>query len=136
MRNFQAMAEYSSLRVLVVEDDPLLRWAIVETLSAGGHTVVEASDGATALQTVRETGEPFDAVLLDDCLPDTNALTVMASIRRWSPTSAIVLMLPFEKTDVASGARGLGVAAVLNKPFDLQVVNGFVSNAVGRPAVE
>ena len=48
------VANNSALRVLVVEDDALLRWALVETLTAVGHTVVEAVDGAGALGKVRD----------------------------------------------------------------------------------
>jgi len=125
------VANNSALRVLVVEDDALLRWALVETLTAVGHTVVEAVDGAGALGKVRDSSAPFDVVLLDCCLPDCDGLTLLASIHRWTPTSAVVLMTPLGDVAVAPQARRLGAAGVLNKPFDMHLVNGTLMEAAG-----
>ena len=55
--------KFPALRVLVVEDELLIRWSIAETLVAAGHTVVEAGDGAGAVQAL--TTAAVDAVLLD-----------------------------------------------------------------------
>ena len=59
MRVFPTMAENSRmLRVLVVEDELLIRWSIAETLARGGHTVIEAEDGATAILALKKGGKP------------------------------------------------------------------------------
>jgi DNA-binding NtrC family response regulator len=126
------MVDHSARRVLVVEDDALLRWAIVETLARFGHRVVETSDAATTLRALREATEAFDVVLLDSCLPDSNELTLLADIRRWSPTSAVVLMLP-DHAQAAHDAHPRGVCVVLKKPFDIHVVHAAVIDA-GGPA--
>jgi len=111
----------SSLRLLVVEDEPLLRWAIVETLTAAGHNVLQASDAASARQAIAEQ-PPVDAVLLDFRLPDSNDLTLLADIRRLSPPSAVVMMTAHGTPEMIDGARALGVYEILSKPFDVQVV--------------
>jgi len=106
------------LRVLVVEDEPLLQWAISETLSSSGPTVSLAADSASALQAL--TARPFDVVLLDLCLPDSRDLTLLSSIRdRW-PATAAVLMTADAPPDVLDSARQLGAHTILHKPFDLQ----------------
>jgi two-component system, NtrC family, response regulator AtoC len=119
------------LRVLVVDDESLLRWSIAATLADAGHTVVDALDGATALRALRETTKPFDVVLIDYRLPDSNDLNLLANIRQRSPSSAVVLMTAFGTPDVITGARKLGVVGVLNKPFDVHVVNRAVIDAAG-----
>jgi len=43
------------LRVLVIDDEPLIRWSIAETLGAAGHHVAEAEDAASALRAIEPT---------------------------------------------------------------------------------
>src|SRR5262245_1001136 len=116
----------TSLRVLVVEDEALIRWAVTEALTAAGHTVLEASDAATALRVVSEASEPVDAVLLDLRLPDSNDLSLLAAIRRRTPKSAVVMMTAHGTPDDAVGARALGAFAVVEKPFDVQEIERLV----------
>jgi DNA-binding NtrC family response regulator len=120
------------LRVLVVEDEPLIRWSVAETLAEAGHAVIEASDGASAIRAVTDTAEPFDVVLLDYRLPDSNDLNLLTNIRRRSPSSAVVLMTAFGTAEVVNGALDLGVCRVLNKPFDIHEISTVVLAASGR----
>jgi len=85
------MAEKSpSLRVLVVDDEPLIRWSLTETLKDAGHTVAEAGNAESTL--LRLTDGHFDVVLLDYRLPDSNDLNLLSAIRRLSPQSAVIMM--------------------------------------------
>lgn len=108
------------LRVLVVEDEALIRWAVTEALTAAGHTVLEAPDAATALQVVADAPQPLDAVLLDLRLPDSSDLSLLAAIRRHTPTSAVVMMTAHGTPEDAAAARALGAFEVVEKPFDVQ----------------
>ena len=122
------------LRVLVVEDESLIRWSIAEMLSHSGYTVIEAPDGATAVRVLTEMSEPVDVVLLDYRLPDSNDLTLLANVRRLAPQSSVVLMTAFGTPEVVQEARELGVCRVLNKPFDMHDIAGVVLQAHGsRP---
>ena len=107
------------LRVLVVEDEPLLRWAISETLSMSGAIVSLAGDAATALQALTAATPAVDIVLLDLCLPDSHDLALLSTIRRRWPDIAVVIMTADVAPEVLEGAHGLGVETILAKPFDL-----------------
>jgi DNA-binding NtrC family response regulator len=107
------------LRVLVVEDERLIRWSIAETLQHAGHVVIEAEDGATAVRSLTNLDEPVDAVVLDYRLPDSNDLGLVANIRRLSPRSVVILMTAFGTPEITSHALDLGVYQVLNKPFEM-----------------
>jgi DNA-binding NtrC family response regulator len=114
------MAEnFRALRVLVVEDELLIRWSIAETLAHAGHTVIESEDGVTAILAVKNAAEAIDAVVLDYRLPDSNDLTLLGTIRRLSPESAVVLMTAFGTPEVTKGALDLGAYRVLHKPFEM-----------------
>jgi DNA-binding NtrC family response regulator len=113
------MNHTSHLRVLVVEDEPLIRWSIAETLERMGHTVVEAGDAQSAVRAIEEMAEPADVVLLDYRLPDSNDLTLLATVRRLAPHSAVLLMTAYGTPDVTRGALELGAYGVMDKPFDM-----------------
>src|SRR5436309_6503834 len=78
--------------VLVVDDEPLIRWSLAETLSGRGHTVAEAGNGKEALAAVKGVANRPDVVLLDYRLPDSNDMSLLAAIKRELPESPIILM--------------------------------------------
>lgn len=116
----------SPLRILVVEDEMLIRWSIAETLSQDGHTVVEADTAASAVLALGETTEPVDVVLLDFRLPDSNDFTLLKNIRRLAPAAAIILMTAYGTPDIVRCAIEQGACRVMNKPFDMQDVTAAV----------
>lgn len=118
-----------ALRVLVVEDELLIRWSIAETLAHAGHTVIEAADGASAIMALKNDAERIDAVVLDYRLPDSDDLTLLASVRRLSPESAVVLMTAFGTPEVVKGALDLGVYQVLHKPFEMHDLESLLREA-------
>jgi DNA-binding NtrC family response regulator len=120
------------LRVLVVEDELLIRWSITETLAHAGHTVIEAADGATAVMALKNDAERIDAVVLDYRLPDSNDLTLLSTVRQLSPESAVVLMTAFGTPEVVKGALELGVYHVLQKPFEMHDLESLLLEACGR----
>ena len=116
---FKSVSSLNGMRVLVVEDELLIRWSIVETLADAGCIVSEARDGATAIQALSDSDEPVDAVVLDYRLPDSNDLALLARIRQLSPGSAVVMMTAFGTPEIVQRARELGVYRVIDKPFEM-----------------
>jgi DNA-binding NtrC family response regulator len=121
------------LRVLVVDDEPLIRWSLAETLNEMGHLVVEAGDGASAIRALSE-GEPFDAVVLDYRLPDSNDLGLLTTIRRVAPQAAVIMMTAFGTAEVTSGAIKLGAYRVVPKPFEMHDMAALVIQATASNA--
>ena len=123
------MSNARHLRVLVIEDETLIRWSIAETLAQIGHTVLEASSATAAVQTLEKTGQRIDVVLLDYRLPDSDDLSLLASIRRMRPDSAVVMMTAFGTPEVTRGALELGAFRVVSKPFDMHGLESLVLDA-------
>lgn len=107
------------LRVLVVEDEALVRWSVTQALSIGPHTVLEASDAQSALRLLRNARQPIDVVLLDYRLPDSQDLRLLSRVREVSPRSAVVMMTAFDAPEMVAEALALGAYAVLGKPFEI-----------------
>jgi DNA-binding NtrC family response regulator len=117
------------LRVLIVDDESLIRWSVAEALRACGHRVIEAADAASALAAISSEAEPFDAVMLDLWLPDSNDLSLLAAIRRVAPSTAVVMMTAYGTQEDAMNAMALGAFQVLEKPFDIHTVESIVAAA-------
>jgi len=107
------------LRVLIVDDDLLRRWAIGRTLNDHGCTVVERADGRSATSTVSESVNPFDFILLDYHLPDSGDLGLLTRLKRLTPATKIVMMSAEMSRDEIDEAFTLGAVAFAPKPFDL-----------------
>jgi DNA-binding NtrC family response regulator len=126
----------NGLRVLVVDDEELIRWAVGEELVERGHTVLEASDGQTAKRILRIVEAPIDAVLLDYQLPDSRDLGLLQDVRRLSPKSAVVMMTAYGDPGLVTDATRLGAYAVIDKPFELRSVGFVVADALSLQTLE
>jgi DNA-binding NtrC family response regulator len=114
-------------QILVVDDEPLIRWCIAQTLGAAGYGITEAQDGASALRALAGMPEP-DVILLDLRLPDSSDLRLLKNIRSIAPAAAVIMMTAFGTQEVTSAALELGARAVLTKPFDMQDLEHVVSS--------
>jgi DNA-binding NtrC family response regulator len=114
--------------VIVADDEPLLRWAIVQRLTRDGHHVVEAGDGGTALAALDDAAAPA-VVVLDVKLPDMPGLAVLAEIRRRRPEVPVVMMTAYWAAEALAEARRLGARELFAKPLDLDRVAAAVSVA-------
>ena len=118
-------------RVLVVDDEPLIRWSLAETLAEGGYGVVEAGDGQGAIDAMLNAGDGIDVVMLDYRLPDSNGLEVLARIRVLSPRTRVVLMTAYGTPEVVAEAFRLGAVSVVDKPIEMQDIAGLIARACG-----
>jgi DNA-binding NtrC family response regulator len=114
------------LRILVVDDEPLIRWSLAEMLTGDGNVVTTADSGAAALRAIASAEQRPDVVLLDYRMPDSDDLTLLTAIRRASPSSAVIMMTALSTPDMIEAALRLGVVRVLNKPFDMHDVPSLV----------
>jgi CheY-like chemotaxis protein len=115
---FSRAAEKFPRHILVVDDEPLIRWSVSESLSGLGYDVEQAADAQSALRKVTTAALPFDTVVLDLRLPDMDDLSLLATLRQLLPTSSLILMTAFGTSEIFAEARALG-ATVIDKPFEL-----------------
>jgi DNA-binding NtrC family response regulator len=121
-----AEEKLTPMRVLVIDDDPMMRWALTETLRERGWQVAEGGDARETEAAIQKTRPPFDVVLLDYRLPDSDDLSLLASVRALSPNSKVIMMTAFETPDMVRDALDLGACIVLGKPFDMETVPALV----------
>ena len=118
-------------RVLVAEDEVLIRVDIVETLEEGGHTVVgEASDGEQAMRLARELGP--DLVVMDVKMPKVDGLAAARQITAEGP--AVLVLTAFSDNELVEEAADAGTIGYLVKPFQPAQLLAGVSVALARAA--
>ena len=99
-------------RVLVVDDELLIRWSLGEALTAAGYIVVEGRDAAEARRAIGDHVHPPDIVVLDYRLPDSDDLGLLTAIRRAAPTVPVILMTAHGTAEVVHGALDLAPTAL------------------------
>ena len=130
----QAAKKSARATVLVVDDEPLVRWSIGETLGARGYEVTEAGDARSAMQRFLPGPCPVDLVLLDLRLPDADDLRNLSAIRRVSPYTPVIVMTAYGSPELLTEARRLGAFAIVDKPFELDALPPLVERALAaRP---
>lgn len=111
--------------ILVVDDEPLIRWSVTESLLGLGYPVEDAADAASTLKIVTTSPRPFAVVVLDLRLPDMTDLSLLATLRQLLPDTQLILMTAFGSPDVLAEARALG-AEVLLKPFEMSELSRLI----------
>lgn len=120
------------LSVLVVDDEPLIRWSLRQGLIERGHQVTTAATADDAIREITEAERLFDVVLLDYRLPDRQDLTLLDDVRRLSPGSVVMMMTAFGDDSMRAGACERGAAAVVDKPFQLKALVALVESAAAQ----
>ena len=118
-------ADAPGLRLLVVDDEPMVRTVTSKLLRLRGHDVREVDGGPAALAALavaRQDGEAFDAVVTDLSMPDMSGRELAAAIRHRHPGLPVLLLTG----DTDAEADGDDVAAVVKKPFQLDVLDAAV----------
>ncbi len=109
-----------ALRVLVVDDDPVIRRLLVEIRGKWKiFDITEFGEGLPALSHFEKSGA--DIVILDLCLPDSNGLDILKSINKLGGTICIIVTGHGE-LEVAIRAIRLGVFDFITKPITVDVV--------------
>jgi len=116
-----------SLRVLVVDDEPLLRDIESEYLIFDGHHVETAANGTEGLEKVRAS--QFDLVLTDRAMPQMNGDQLAAAIKQVAPRMAVILVTGFGDMMRCNGNKPVGVDLIVPKPFTQATLRKAVEEA-------
>lgn len=123
-------------RILVIDDEELIRMTITQVLEGRGHTVVTAVDGVDGLRQFRE-GAPFDLVITDIVMPNKPGLETIKELRALEAGVKIMAISGGSRSNYGThldAAKALGVNAVLRKPFVLADLCTTVDECLGSEA--
>jgi two-component system response regulator HydG len=104
-------------RILIVDDQEMMRDSLAATLARDGHEIVAASDGPTAVARLSSPGK-FDLLISDLKMPKMTGMELLAETKRIRPDTPVVLMTAFATVATAVEAMKLGAYDYIQKPFD------------------
>jgi CheY-like chemotaxis protein len=107
----------SKHKILVVDDEELMRKMVVTILSKLGHSCLTAVDGVDALEKMK--GNKIDAVITDIKMPNMDGITLIGKILTEYPGVPIMVMTAFEEEYSAGIAISVGAREFIKKPFSL-----------------
>jgi len=123
------------LRILIVDDDPLIIESLRETLRGDGHRVTAAEGGQAgidAFETARSRGEPFELVITDLGMPYVDGRKVSAAIKAALPHTPVVLLTGWGQRLTAENQVPPHVDRVLNKPPRLRDLRAALAELARR----
>ena len=111
-------------KILVIDDDPMIRTLVKEMLAVEGHEITLAEDGEQGVK-ILDSGEkpaPYDLIVLDVIMPGMNGLDVLTRLKLHPHTQSIpVMMLTGEdKTEDMMAGYSVGAEYYVTKPFTRQ----------------
>ena len=117
-------------KILIVDDDEVVRRSYLRSLESSSCNVEAASSGEEALQAMEQS--PVDVVLLDMRMPGVDGLTVLRTIKQKWPESEVVIITGYPTVDSAKEAVRLGAYDYLAKPVGPQDVINITDSAITR----
>jgi CheY-like chemotaxis protein/anti-sigma regulatory factor (Ser/Thr protein kinase) len=124
-RPARALEAPSRLRLLLIDDDPILLKSLRDALETDGHVIVTANGGEAGISTFRawlDRGEPFAAVITDLGMPYVDGRQVAAAVKETSPATPVIMLTGWGQRLVAEGDIPPHVDRVLAKPPKLREV--------------
>ncbi len=119
-----------SLRILVVEDEPLVREVLGVYLAEDNHNVTTAENGREGLEKFR-AGE-FDLVMTDRSMPEMNGDALAAEIKKLRPAQPVLLLTGFGDIMSGAGEKPAGVDLVVSKPFTLTTLRSAIAKVTAK----
>lgn len=115
-------------RILIIDDEEMVRETLGKLLERYGYEVVVASDGNEGERIFRE--QPADLVVLDILMPKRDGLDLLACLKKLSPDLPVIAISGGGKTgklDLLPAARHLGAAMTFVKPFNPHILTDAVA---------
>lgn len=115
-------------KILVADDERLVRWSLRQKCEEWGYHVLEAEAGETALRVAQS--ESPDLVLLDVRLPDISGLEVLEQLKKNGDARAVIMITADPQLDDVKMALKLGAYDFVGKPVDFEELHTTIKNAL------
>jgi CheY-like chemotaxis protein len=123
----------SPLRILIVDDDPLMSMTLVDIVRVKGYEAESAQTGYDALRQLAE--KRFDCVLTDIKMPGISGVELFRELKPIQPGLPVVFMTAYSANDLVEHGLDEGAIAILTKPVDIDLLLRFLDALRAHPSV-
>ena len=125
--------DIQNIKVLIVDDEPIIRKSLDRTLIGAGYKCRQASNGREALALLHEG--VFDLVLLDIGMPGMSGVELLQQVRINWPDTWVIMLTAITDTSTAVQCMKSGATDYLTKPFDCENVLQAVKNILEKKRI-
>ncbi len=122
-----------SVRILIADDESMIRDSIAEFLRSEGHDTQTASDGNEALQLIQSSN--IDILISDVKMPGMNGIELMKQVNNYSTDTLVILMTAFASVETAVQALRSGAADYMLKPLDFDELSMRINALIERKSL-
>jgi len=122
------------MKILLLEDDPILSDILAHHLKDSGYDVVHVEDGESALDKASDT--KFDLLLFDINVPKKSGLDVVRTLREYNNTTPAIVITAYQDTTHMKNGFESGCDDYIKKPFDLEELDLRINNIKKRFSIE
>lgn len=115
-------------KILVVDDEKLIRWSLEQNLTKEGYEVITAESGKECLKLVKE--ELPDLILLDIHLPGMDGMDVLKIIKEINKDALVIMITAYGAVETAVRAMKLGAYDFVEKPFNMEKIKVLIKKAL------
>lgn len=120
-------------KILLVDDEETLRWALHEALSGDGFDIENTNDSVQALEFTRKT--KYDLVISDLRMPIMGGLQLISEIKKQSPDTKAIIITAYGSIEAVIEAMHLGVLDFITKPFKIEHIKGVIRRVLDDTSV-
>lgn len=124
------LGEEMKNRILIIDDEHELCWALEKALQKDGYDVLSATDGLEGLNIFYE--QKFDVVILDIKIGEINGLDILKQIRDVNPRVPVIVMTGYSTMEMAMKALDREATVYLTKPFKVSKLRETIKEMLAR----
>jgi two-component system response regulator PilR (NtrC family) len=125
----------SPTRVLVVDDEPGLRYVLEVTFRRQGHEVIAVPGVRAAIEALRQNPQPFPLVLTDLVMPDGSGIDVLSAAKQRSEATEVIVMTAHSTVEAAIDAMRKGAYDFVTKPFSPAEIFAIAEKALEKSSI-
>jgi DNA-binding NtrC family response regulator len=115
-------------KILIIEDEKLIRWALEQHLMKQGYQVATAESAEKGLLLLTEDAP--DLLLLDNCLPDMTGIQLLEKLHVREQRFKVIMITAYDMAETAVNAMNLGAYEYISKPFNLEELTAMIKKTL------
>lgn len=124
------VADIHSQKILIADDEYLIRWSLAQALTQEGYEVVAVEDGKKAVEAVKVGS--FDFIITDLVMPELDGWEVLEFVRQIQTPPRVILITAHGKENTEKISREKGVWAYVEKPFIISKIKSLLKKIEGN----